>query len=126
MPSSTSAELLLLVACWTHLITEVVDVCIILHLHDVVIRLSDAIRWRRVVASATAPRPSSPLGSVGIVHLVTVLRSPSHGRVSISSAPFGCSGREINAWTRRNIECVMTDCARGTYVNTNDNTAVYQ
>lgn len=66
-----------------YLIAEVVDVCVILHLHDVMVRLSDAICWRRVVPSTAVAGPSSPLRPIGIVHLVAVLRSPSHGRCTL-------------------------------------------
>lgn len=60
----------------TNLVTEVVDVCVVLHLHDIVVCLPDTICWSRVVASAPPPPPA--LGSIAIVHLVAVLGSPSH------------------------------------------------
>lgn len=63
-----------------YLIAEVVDVCVVLHLHDVMVCLPDTICWRRVEASATATATSSTLGPVASVHLVAVLRSPSHPR----------------------------------------------
>lgn len=66
-----------------YLITEVVHVCVVLHLHDVMVRLPDAICWRRVVSSTAVAAPSSPLRPIRIVHLVAVLRSPSHGRFTL-------------------------------------------
>lgn len=66
-----------------YLITEVVHVRVILHLHDIMVRLPDAICWRGVVSSTAVAAPSTPLRPIGIVHLVAVLRSPSHGRCNL-------------------------------------------
>lgn len=67
-----------------YLIAQVVDVCIVLHLHDVVVCLPNTICWCRVVAAPTPPPP----GPVAIVHLVAVFGSPSHETVVSLSLSF--------------------------------------
>lgn len=56
---------------------------IVLHLHYIVVRLLDSICRRRVVPppNAIAPAPALSLRSEAIVHLVTVVGPPSHGRM---------------------------------------------